>query len=205
MPPSKPVQSSGRRGTWRLATLALIGSILLAGSTRGDEPIAPSENQVIASYLINFLMFIAPDQPAARQTYTLAIVGTDPFGTSFDSAESQPLDKSGRKLLVVRFRTYDETAAQKLRDCDLVFITTSEQRHTKDILTKLNGAPTITVSDNQGFLEAGGMVRILLQDNKIRWEINTATLKAAGLSASAQLCRNAARVLDAPAKRDNGS
>jgi hypothetical protein len=185
----------GRR-TAVLAVLALGCVLLMAGIASGGEPVVASEDQVKAAYLVNFLLFITPTQTVARETCTIAILGKDPFGDSFRSVEGLRISEGGRRLFILRVSHYDESVADTLRDCDLVFVTASERRKTKDILAKLKGVPTVTVSDNEGFIEAGGMLRLVLIGSRVRWEMNQASIKAAGLAASSQLYRNAVRVMD---------
>lgn len=185
----------GRR-TALLAMLALGGALSIAGIARSGEHAVANEDQVKAAYLVNFLLFIAPTQTVARETCTIAILGKDPFGDSFRSVEGLRISEGGRRLFVLRISQYDEKVAATLRDCDLVFVTASERRKTKDILAKLRGFPIVTVSDNEGFIETGGMLRLVLIGSRVRWEMNQAPLKAAGLTASAQLYRNAVRVID---------
>jgi hypothetical protein len=197
---SNPARQPGNRKTQLLAVLPVAGCLLLPPPATGAaEPAATRDNQVMATYLVNFLLFITPTHPVAHESFTIALVGNDPFGDGFDSVDGQLLDKGNRKLLIIRLARYDQAAAAKLRNCDLVFITAADEQQTGEILSGLRGSPAITVSTATQFLEAGGMIRLVQQDNQIRWEMNSTALKDAGLSASAQLCRNAARVLDKPA------
>lgn len=195
---SQPARTPKSPSAQLLPILLLTACVLTSHANDSTETATIRENKIIATYLVNFLLFITHAQPITHEFFTIAIVGNDPFGNGFDSVEGQTLDKSNRKLRIVRLARYDQTAATTLRNADLVFIATPDAQQTREVLSALHGYPIITVSTADQFLEAGGMVRLVQLDKQIRWELNSATLKDAGLSASAQLCRSAVRVLDKP-------
>lgn len=161
------------------------------------EPQPASEYAVKAAYLVNFLMFVERQGPAAPTGVTervIAVVGSDPFGGSFREVEE---GGAGRKVRVVRFPKFDRAAAASLRQCDLVFVSSSEQKRVGAIVESLQGLPVLTVSEADGFLEVGGMIRLVVVGNRVRWEINQAAIAGSGLAASSQLLRNALKVYGA--------
>ncbi len=60
-------------------------------------------------------------------------------------------------------------------------------------LLKNNGV--LTVSDTQGFLEDGGIVNFVIEDNKVRFDINLTASEKAGLKIRSQLLRLAKKVI----------
>jgi hypothetical protein len=59
----------------------------------------------------------------------------------------------------------------------------------KDILAKLKDKKILTVSDSKTFMNDGGMIRFLTENNKIRLVINLDEVKEAGLDISSKLLR----------------
>lgn len=189
--------------SWRRipATVAVVLAAVLAfGIVQPavrSEPVVAAEYAVKAAYLVNFLLFV--ERHDARDVTSgtdrvIGIVGDDPFGNNFREVENRAVGNDGRKLRIIRLARFDKGNAAVLRLCDLVFIADSERKRIDEIIEASRGAPVLTVSEVDGFTEAGGMIRLVLVGNKIRWEINKAAVKACGIDLSAQLYRNATRV-----------
>jgi hypothetical protein len=131
----------------------------------------------------------------------IGIVGRDPFGKSFREVEGKPVSASKRRLEVKRFGRYRKNT--DLSGCDLLFVCQSERKYFPEILRPLKLKPVLTVGDWGGFLEAGGMINLVKVKNRIRWEINRTPVKKAQLKTSAQLLRNATRVVEIPKLEEN--
>ena len=74
-------------------------------------------------------------------------------------------------------------------DCHLVFVADSEERRVGPILRGLAAHGVLTVSDIDGFAEAGGGIGLVVEDSRVRFDINQAALLRDGLRASSQLLR----------------
>jgi len=85
-----------------------------------------------------------------------------------------------------------------LQQLHLLFIRSSEKEQIGAIIDSLRGAPVLTVSDADGFLETGGMINLVVRNNKVRWAINRTALNSAGLQLNAKLLQLAVRVEDRP-------
>jgi hypothetical protein len=66
------------------------------------------------------------------------------------------------------------------------------------VLDHVQGAPVLTVGDMPGFCENGGMIRLGLEDSRIRIEINPDVAEKAGLQLSSKLLSLAMIVRSAP-------
>ncbi len=53
----------------------------------------------------------------------------------------------------------------------------------------------LTVADTKGFLESGGIINFLMEDKKVRFEINVTAAKKSKLKISSKLLRLAKRVV----------
>ena len=143
-----------------------------------------SEYEVKARYLYSFPLFVEWPERAFRtpdSPFVLGIVGRDPFGATLDELASNRT-LHGRKIVVRRL-----TRDQDLRQCQLLFISRSEREHVVAILAKLAGGSVLTVSEIDGFSSTGGIIGLVFDDDRVRFEINLDTAASAGLTISAKL------------------
>lgn len=170
-----------------LALAGLLSSTALAADDGAGE------YDVKAAYLVKLHGFVKSPKISTRAAgrLVIGILGEDPFGDSFEPVEGQLV---GGKVLEIR-RYRDATEDLHLLDCHVLFIARSEQTNLEDILAAVKGVPVLTVSDAEGFVDTGGMIGLVLKDRRVRWEINREVLEDTGLAASAQLLRNAVRVV----------
>lgn len=145
---------------------------------------AAQEYQIKAVFLFNFVSFVTWPSSSFKQDtdpFRICILGDDPFGVVLNvTVENHAVD--GRDLKILRLK---EVAAT--RNCQILFVSSSEQTLQKDILKVIKNLPILTVGDTEDFIESGGMVKFFSRSNKIRLEINPDALEAVGLKANANL------------------
>jgi hypothetical protein len=145
---------------------------------------AAQEYQIKAVFLFNFVSFITWPSTSFKQDtdpFRICILGDDPFGVVLNvTVENHTVD--GRDLKILRLK---EIAAT--RNCQILFVSNSEQTLQKDILKVVKNLPILTVGDTEDFIESGGMVKFFSRSSKIRLEINPDALEAVGLKANANL------------------
>jgi hypothetical protein len=71
----------------------------------------------------------------------------------------------------------------------MVFISASEKGNLPQILEMLAGSSACTVGDTRGFAQQGIMVNFIIEQEKIRFEINTESARRAKLTISSKLLR----------------
>lgn len=166
-----------------------------------DEQKQVSEYKIKAVYLYNFLLFTnwpskIPVRTETENPITIGILGTDPFKNCFDEVEGTIVKSLNRKLCIKRFGPYSDRI--NLKECQLLFIASSEKENLIKIISVLKGAPLLTVGDTDGFLAAGVMINLVSMGGKIRWEINRRPIDAAGLRLDAQVFQSAVKIVDVP-------
>ncbi len=159
---------------------------------------APSEYEVKAAFLYNFIKFVEWPRQSFSEKHTPYIIGVlgkiDPFFDS--SALVNYLDQSiqgktiNERPLIIR---RSESIAD-LKDCQLVFITKSERSRWKDIFGTLRGSNILTVSETDDFCTQGGTINFIKQSGKVRFEINPGAAETAGLKISSKLL-NVAKIV----------
>ena len=164
----------------------LVALLLLAGAARA-VPASSAEYEVKAAFLYKFGNFV--DVPVAvGAPFTVTILGDDPFGDAIDEmVRGRTLD--GRPVQVRRTRNLAEAARG-----GIVFISASEKGRLREILAALQDARALTVGDIEGFAAAGGMIGFVVEQNKVRFEINPGAAEQAGIRINAKLL-NLARIV----------
>jgi hypothetical protein len=178
--------------------LALLLILLPVAPRSVAQADSPSEYQLKAAFLFNFAKFIdwPPSSPGAP--FAICILGQDPFGRALDDSLQGKM--IGDRQLEVR-RLKDKTEARR---CRMVFISSSESAHLADILESLRGANVLTVGETNGFAAAGGTIEFTLQDNRVRFAINTDAANRAGLMFSSKLLALAKIVHDEGPSKGGG-
>ena len=145
---------------------------------------SPTEYQVKAAYLFNFLKFVEwPDDPAAdpHGKWVIGIVGDSPFGGELTQLV-EGKDVQGRELQVKKFQ-----AAENLRACNILFISESEKKRVPSILAALHGSSVLTVADMDNFIGSGGMIQFVMEDARVRLAIDVGAASRARLKVSSKL------------------
>ena len=140
------------------------------------------EYEVKAAFLLNFTRFT--EWPASAfadpaSPIAICILGHDPFGRALDDI-IQGEQVNGRKLLVRRMNQVPPPQA-----CQAIFIGNGE-RDVPRILNGLDGG-TLTVSEGEDFIREGGMIAFIIDNRRVRFDINQTAAEKAGLKLSSRL------------------
>jgi hypothetical protein len=142
---------------------------------------AEPEYQVKAAIIYNIARFV--EWPGGgRPTVVLCILGADPFGPAIDGLAGHPV---GQGQLEVR----RVTRAADLRSCQMLFVSGSEADHLKADLAEVAHTPVLTIGDTAGFAQAGVIVNLYLDQNRVRFEINIDAAQRSRLAISSQLLK----------------
>jgi hypothetical protein len=170
--------------------VAVAGMLIGLPSVQGQH-VKPTEYEVKATYLYNFSRFVewpATAVWAKGASFEICVLGQDPFGAALNAILAN--ETIAGKSVVARTIVGPEDVA----NCRVVFISSSEDRRLKQILATLGDASVLTVSDLPEFTRRGGMVQFVLEDNRVRFEVNLATAQHAGLTLSSELLKVAVNV-----------
>ena len=178
--------------------LALFVAII-APNARADS--APSrEYQIKAAYLYNFIKFVDwPEEKMAdsNEPITIGIIGKDPFGKAFEPIKNKQV--KGKKVVIKRFKGFEELKKsaeqiEAIRKCYLLFVCRSQKKQLRKIINLVKDHNVLTVGDMKGFLKSGGIINFMMEDKKVRFEINNTAAKQAKLTIRSKLLRLAKRV-----------
>jgi hypothetical protein len=154
----------------------------------------PTESQVKAAYLFHFGKFVRwqADKSASQDSFQICVLGKDPFGNVLDATVS---DESigGKKITIAKPANIQETTT-----CSVLFISSSEDSRLAPILAAAQRSSVLTVSDIPHFAERGGIIGLVAQQNKIRFEVNRLAAQQSQLSLSSELLKVAMKVIEQP-------
>ncbi|MEO7598803.1 MAG: YfiR family protein [Opitutus sp.] len=144
------------------------------------------EKEIKAVFLYNFTRFV--DWPShsletGSAPFVIGILGTDPFGTVLDEVVRG--EKSNDRPLVVK--RFDRLEA--VTNCHVLFVSRSETARLPAILKYLATQSVLSVSDIDGFAEAGGMIALVTANGKVRLKVNLDSARQAHLGISSKLLR----------------
>ena len=169
--------------------LALSVSLSWAPPTLAQAPDSSdsSEYLIKAGFIFNFAKFVEwpsnaftqPDSPIV-----IGILGTDPFGTIIDKTVQDK--KIGTRGFVVK-RLKWGTDLKELKECKILFVGASERAHIDELVQIVRGLHILTVGETPGFAERGGVIRFVLEDNRVRFEVNVVAAQQADLTISSRL------------------
>lgn len=143
------------------------------------------EYRIKAVFLFNFTQFVEwPTAAFSTPTspFVIGILGDDPFGSSIDET-IQNEKVGGHPLVVQRYKDLRD-----LKNCHILFLNGSDPEKVRENLLVINRY-TLTVSDADNFMKAGGIIRLITENNKIRIQVNPEAARTAELFISSKLLR----------------
>ena len=163
--------------------------LMFATSSSVASPEFSREYTIKAAYLYNLTKFI--NWPPLESTH-LSTESTNRTNTVICTYANNPFDKSELEKLKQKQSRGKPISVQHITDgapidgCAMVFIAGSEEK-TALYLNKIANPGVLTVGENDQFLQQGGVVALVLKDNRIQLQIHLTRAKAAGFSISSNL------------------
>ena len=189
IPEGRAPRSSHRFRPWFLA-LAVAWVLAIAPCLQAQS-LKPTDYDVKAAYLYNFGHFVEwPANVASAQndSFTVCILGQDPFGPVLDTTLAGETI-AGKRVAAKRISTPQESG-----NCQILFLSSAEDAQLKTIIKALNKQAVLTVSDMPEFSQHGGMIQFVLEGKRVRFEVNLAAVQHAGLTLSSELLKVATTV-----------
>jgi hypothetical protein len=173
------------------------------------------EYQLKAAFLYNFMKFIEFSDPssdadaaAKKEPIILAVLGEDLFGKHLDDLTKKVIkDRPIRIIRIEGFEQYKSAhpkATQEeyfreqqkaIESCRLLFVSRSEEKWMSEILAFTGKMRIIMASDTANFASKGGLIEFVMEENKIRFDINVVSAEQKGLKVSSQLLQLARNVI----------
>jgi len=178
-----------RRKQFALALIAALAITCSCAYRAAAE--AALEYRVKAAFLYNFAKFVTwPDSafPNPTAPVIFCMVGSDPFGELLEST-TKDRKVEGRNIEI---RRLPEDGV--LAGCHLVFTSELDSARMARVLQQATAAKALAIGESEDFLTRGGMVRLLVEEGKVRFDVSTRATDTVGLKVSSQLLKLAREV-----------
>lgn len=187
--PSACAQTGGvlRRLRWILTCASVSRPLLLlliaafSSSAATGEPANELEDRVKAAFLLNFTKFVewpVSDTPKPEPRISICVFGDDRFVATLDKLlEGESV--GGKRIVAVAGR--NDTAGQ----CSVAFIRRTE-KDSAAVQAAL-GQGVLTVGEGDEFLAKGGMIAFVLENRRVRFDVNQTAVRGSGLRLSSRL------------------
>ena len=182
-----------------LAAVSLAGALSVpAGAAGLDDPRPVSaaqetlENDIKAAFLYNFTKFIEwPDSPAQSvEPFKLCVLADADFTRAVDriiAGESV----QGRPLARVEPQSPDDA-----RQCAILYVGHGHVERGPPLVAAVRQLPVLTVGDSPRFVENGGAIEFVLENNRVRFDVSPDAAHRSGLQVSSKLLRVARHVVE---------
>jgi hypothetical protein len=159
-------------------------SLALGASAQSLDSSDSSEYLIKAGFIYNFAKLVGWPGNAFAQAdspIVIGILGTDPFGGIIDRILA---DKKvdARRFVIKRLKW-----GMEFKDCDILFVGASEAVHLEEVIRAVKGLPILTIGETPGFARRGCIINLIVEDNKVRFEVNLDAAKQADLNVSSRL------------------
>lgn len=165
--------------------LGFIGSLL----TSSAPSTTTTEQTLTVAFLYNFLKFTEwPKTTLTSDTLTICFTDSTPFHSELAAISGRPAQNKTVQMKRVEL-------GDNLNTCQLLFIPREEKPvRIRDWLKNVNNLPILVVGNLDDFLELGGMIVLLEDNNRLQFEVNLVPVVKAGLKLNAQLLKIAHQV-----------
>jgi hypothetical protein len=171
---------------WRVFIFLTLtcGSLLNTHSNVTAQNEGSAEYPIKLAFLYNFTKFVEwpPESfPEPSAPLAICIVGRDPFSPDLET-ELRARKVGDHPVDVRSLKTTDAVNA-----CHIVFVPVTEKDHADKIMKDLQGSNTLTVGESEGFAELGGIINLVVEGNKLHFEVNPVAADRAGVKISSKL------------------
>jgi hypothetical protein len=136
---------------------------------------------VKAAFIYNFGKFAEWPALAPGVPIVVCIIGDDDIGAAFvETVRGQSI--KGHALELGR-----PNGSAEWPGCHMLFVANAQVRQATSGLTAVRTAPVLTISDNRGFAESGGIIELYAESGRMRFAINLDAVERSGLRLSSRL------------------
>jgi hypothetical protein len=147
------------------------------------------EHDAKAAFVLKLVNFVQWPTDA-NHDLVIGFVGADATGDALQRlAYGKPVN--GRTIVVRRLMHDGD-----LKACQVIYVGASERKNMPLMLERLRGSSVLTVGEYDGFGQHGGIVNLLANGGRIRFEVNPHAAERAHLQISSRLLSLATIVAD---------
>jgi len=180
------------KGLTAFSLAVLLVTISIASLSLNGQSNGMNEYEVKAAFLFHFAQFVEWPVETFKDSdtpLTYCTVGEDVFrGALEESVMGKRVNNRPLRVAHLRER-------EPIDGCQVLFIAGAPKGRRADELAIAKGHAVLTVGETEYFARDGGIIGFLLEENKVRFEINLNAAHKAQLKVSARLLALAKTVL----------
>ncbi len=153
-----------------------------------------AEYQVKSAMIYNMVLFMDwPEDalPTSSTKFSICVVGKGGLVAAVDSLQGKQV--KGKTVVV-----HQGSAANNASGCQVLVLSDLDKSATASLLERTRINPVVTVADSSNFARSGGTVGFILQNGKVRFEINQAAAQRHRIRISSQLLKLATITQETP-------
>ena len=161
-------------------TRLAVSAALLIAALSADSSLARAESledAVKATYIYKFAPFVTWPPQAQGDAFSICVSGTDEIANLLPPATAGQ-DVDGRRIAVRTISGTDIPA-----DCRILYVAASPAEEA--VLGAAHGRPVLTITNESGL--GHGIVRLIVIDHHVRFDVDTKLAADAGLPISSKL------------------
>lgn len=165
------------------------GAAGLAGSAgftavAAEQRTATAEDDIKAAFLFNFTQFVEwPPAADTQEPFRICIVADPSFSAALDrivdgeSVGQRPIARSA------------PAAPDEARGCRILFIGRQDDERVERWLAAVKGLPVLVVGESRTAWARGVHVNFVIENNRVKFDVNNDTAGRSGLTISSKLLR----------------
>jgi TonB family protein len=181
----------------RLRMAVCIGFVILAQNHESlGQTQTASDYQVESAYLYNFAkstQWPRANLPEGSSSLVIGVVGgKDEFLVVLREMVA------GKTIGIHPVTVRNITFSDDMKSCQLLFFSSSDRKRIQKAIAGLGQAGVLLVGEQQGFLQQGGMINLMLENGRINFEVNQVSLDQAAIHLNSKLLSLAKAGGDSP-------
>ncbi|MDQ8200588.1 YfiR family protein [Pelagicoccus enzymogenes] len=133
-----------------------------------------------ANWIEGFADFVRWEGEENSEMITIGVIGAPEVASYL---ERRALSRTSTPRIKVAILSPHDS----FRGVDILYIGGSQQKHWETIFAKCKGNQTLSISSQDGFVEAGGCVEFVVRRNRLRFYIASEHAKACDVTISSKL------------------
>ena len=162
--------------------------LFVTGFSFASTTIASDETQLKAAFIFNFIKYITWPEEVEQSAHglKLCILGQD--------ASNEDLHQlADRKIRSLTLSLEMIDSAAEIESCDLIYVSSPVQD--KAVIDYARKKAILTIGNGEDFVEDGGIISLLQERSRIRFDINLTQAKESHLQISSKLLQLGRKVL----------
>ena len=144
---------------------------------------AQSQNAKLkAIYIQNFTKYI--EWPSKKGDFVIGVLGNTPTLSFLKNIASRSKTKTNQDIVI---KTY--SSVEQIGKCQLLYVTKGKSSLLKSVTSKLKNNHTLIITEKPGLAKKGAAINFVINDNKMKFELNKSNAEKYGLNVGSSLAK----------------